>query len=106
MTSILDFSRIEIETFTRRKLARHKIQAAYFFGSFAQDLASAWSDIDLLIVMSTTLPFLERPRIFDDLYELGLPIDILVYTPEEFSQLKNSDSGFWSSFRKYHQRIV
>lgn len=106
VTSILDFSTTDIETFFQRKLARHKIQAAYLFGSYVQGLASAWSDIDLLIVMPTTIPFIERSRVFDDLYELGLPIDILVYTPEEFSTLKTSNSGFWSSFRTHHQQIV
>lgn len=105
-TSILDFSTTDIESFFRRKLDQHKIEAAYLFGSYVQGLASAWSDIDILIVMPTTIPFIERSRIFDNLYELGLPVDILVYTPEEFSLLKTSDSGFWSSFRDHHQRIV
>ena len=68
--------------------------------------ASAWSDIDLLIVMPTTIPFLERSRDFVELYELGLPIDILVYTPEEFKNLEASDSGFWRNFRTHHQRII
>ena len=106
VTSILDFSTIDIETFFRRKLIQHKVLEAYLFGSYIQGLASAWSDIDLLIVMPTTQPFLERSRAFSDLYELGLSIDILVYTPEEFNHLKTSDSGFWSSFRSHHQRIV
>jgi len=106
LISILDFSNTDIESFFSSKLTQHKIQAAYFFGSYVQGHASAWSDIDLLIVMSTTLPFFERSRCFDDLYELGLPVDILVYTPDEFSQLKNSNTGFWSSFRTHHQRII
>ena len=105
-TSILDFSATDIETFFCRKLTRHKVRAAYFFGSYVQGQASAWSDIDLLIVMPTTIPFIERSRDFFELYELGLPIDILVYTPEEFKNLEASDSGFWRNFRTHHQRII
>ncbi len=106
LTSILDFSTTDIEAFFQRKLSRHEIDAAYLFGSYVQGLASAWSDIDLLIVMPTTSPFIERSRAFDDLYELGLPIDVLVYTPEEFKTLKTSNSGFWKNFRNHHQRVI
>jgi predicted nucleotidyltransferase len=104
--SVHDFSASEIKTFLQQKLNRHKIKAAYIFGSFARKETSAWSDIDLLIVTNTTEPFLERARSFEELYELGIAIDILVYTPEEFSKLKDSNTGFWKTFQECHQRIV
>ena len=105
-TSILDFSSSAIESFLYNKLSQHKVDAAYLFGSCVQDKATAWSDIDLVIVMQTDAPFLERAREFADLFELGLPIDILVYTPQEFKQLQPSDSGFWESFRTNHKKIL
>ncbi len=104
--SLLDFSTDKIKKFIQNKLTKYKIIEAYLFGSLVQENASAWSDIDLLIVQSTTTPFLERARTFDELYELGIPIDVLVYTPEEFNQLKESDSGFWKNFKDNHLRII
>ena len=104
--SVLDFSAMEIETFLKQKLRQHTIEAAYIFGSLASNTASDWSDIDLIIVMQTSESFLERGRQFEELYELGLPIDILVYTPGEFEKLKKSNTGFWNSFLESHLRII
>jgi len=104
--SLLDFNPAEIKAFLQEKLSHHKINAAYIFGSFAKGQASAWSDIDLLIVMPTPAPFLERAREFDGVYQLGVPVDILVYTPEEFNQLKSSNVGFWKNFQEHNLRIV
>jgi hypothetical protein len=50
--------------------------------------------------------FIERPRQFFDLLDLGIPIDILVYTPEEFLQLRHSGSGFWKGFQENHLKIL
>jgi len=104
--SLLDFSRHEIETFLRRKLAEHPTHEAYLFGSYIQNQATAWSDIDLIIVMPSEIPFPERARSFHSLFELGVPFDILVYTPDEFEQLRDSDSGFWANFRKHHHQVI
>lgn len=105
-TSVTDFSLEEIIKRLRENISSHKIEAAFLFGSVVSKRALAWSDIDLIIVTKTELPFLERPPLFYDTFDLDIPIDILVYTPEEFDQLKNSDSGFWKSFRQNHCQIV
>lgn len=116
MTKILDSSRPEIslvdfpvgrvESFLKTKLLDHGVQEAYLFGSYAQGKATAWSDLDLLIVMDTDHPFLERSSRFSDLFELGVPIDILVYTPGEFASLGKEGSGFWREFQKHHLRLI
>lgn len=104
--SVLDYPRQEIEEFLHRKLSRHGVKEAYLFGSYAQNTLTAWSDLDLLIVAESQQPFVERPRQFFDLLDLGIPIDILVYTPEEFQQLRHSGSGFWRSFQENHLKIL
>ena len=104
--SVLDFSRDEIINLVREKLPLQEIEQAYLFGSVISEQTSAWSDIDLLIVMRTDQPFLERPRNFFDLVDFGIPVDIIVYTPDEFTRLKDSDSGFWKSFHNNHLQIV
>lgn len=62
----------------------------YLFGSWARGNETEDSDIDLLIVKKTALPRYERAR------ELGMliphrkyPLDLLVYSPEEFEELKD-----------------
>ena len=60
---------------------------AVAFGSYARGVADAWSDLDLVVVMETDLPRLERGRLLDDLYDaLPVSLDILVYTPAEFER--------------------
>ncbi|MDY6849213.1 MAG: nucleotidyltransferase domain-containing protein [Thermodesulfobacteriota bacterium] len=104
--SILDYPKQEIEDFLHEKLIRHGVIEAYIFGSYAQKNLTAWSDLDLLIVTESRQSFIERPRQFFDLLDLGIPIDILVYTPEEFLQLRHSGSGFWKGFQENHLKIL
>lgn len=105
-TSVLDFAPEEIQRFLHDKLTRHGVEEAYLFGSCAHGRATAWSDIDLVVIARTDLPFLERPRQFDDLFELGIALDLLVYPPEEFQRLRENPAGFWKSFEERHLRIV
>ena len=94
-TSATDFSRDEIIAFLRKKLAQHDIEKAFLFGSVANGECSNWSDIDVIIVKQTDMAFIERAAEFFDLFDLGIPVDILVYTPEEFHLLMRDPSPFW-----------
>lgn len=69
--------------------AQARPERIYLFGSWARGEETEDSDIDLLIIRRTTLPRYERAR------EVGMliphrkyPLDLLVYTPEEFEELK------------------
>ncbi len=104
--SVLDFTPQEITSFLQSSLSAEFVKEAYAFGSFVEGKLNPWSDIDLLIVADTELPFLERPRQFDELNALGVPIDVLVYTKDEFDVLKISNSGFWKTFQKCHLRLI
>ncbi|MGV9172692.1 MAG: nucleotidyltransferase domain-containing protein [Promethearchaeia archaeon] len=57
----------------------------YLFGSFAKNKVHEGSDIDLLIVGEFTEPFLKRIEKVLDLTDL--PIEPLVYTPQEFKEM-------------------
>ncbi len=57
------------------------------FGSLAAGKLHRWSDIDLLIVEKTTLPFFQRLHQKRLLLQPTVGTDILIYTPEEFEQL-------------------
>ena len=56
------------------------------FGSAARGEASEDSDIDLLIVSETEDTVEESIRARLAIGVIGAPVDILVYTPEEFSE--------------------
>jgi predicted nucleotidyltransferase len=63
------------------------VRKVIMFGSAARGQARTTSDLDLIVVMQTDLPFIER---FGPLWRRIKPataIDLLVYTPQEFEQL-------------------
>ncbi len=57
------------------------------FGSLEREDVHLRSDIDLLIIWKTDLPFLERLQVFYDDIKPNVAMDILVYTPEEIEKL-------------------
>jgi predicted nucleotidyltransferase len=58
------------------------------FGSVASGEIQPWSDIDLVIVQRTDLPFMKRVRQIRKLLKPRVGTDILVYTPSEFDRLR------------------
>ncbi|MFQ6099249.1 MAG: nucleotidyltransferase domain-containing protein [Armatimonadota bacterium] len=68
-----------------RELAALGAERVILFGSRARDDHEPWSDADLVVVMPSSLTFVER---LVDVYRQVSPritMDILVYTPEEFA---------------------
>ena len=69
---------------------RYRLKAIYLFGSCAKGALHEGSDIDLVIVGDFKERFFDRIGNVMDLTDL--PIDPLVYTPEEFAlMLKNGN---------------
>lgn len=59
------------------------------FGSFARDEVRGRSDLDIIAVMESDLPFVRR---LEELYGEIVPrveLDLLVYTPEEFEEMRH-----------------
>ena len=63
---------------------------AILFGSYARGSADAYSDLDLLVVCATELPFLDRFRLFEDVLDAFPGSDLLVYTPAEVEELRDA----------------
>ena len=64
------------------------------FGSVARGDLHAGSDIDLLIVKETPLSFADRiPEVLECLNS-KMPLEPLVYTPDEFEKLISSGNEF------------
>jgi len=57
------------------------------FGTLAKGRVHEWSDIDIVVVEQTHLPFFQRLRKVRKLLQPKVGTDIMVYTPEEFNRL-------------------
>ena len=62
----------------------HKV---ILFGSMAKGTVGEWSDLDLVIIKDTPLPFLQRLKEVALLCRAPVGVDFLVYTPAEFAQM-------------------
>ena len=67
-------------------LRKHRVSKAYLFGSWARGEEDEFSDIDILVVASSSRPFVDRFRDYPDVLRAPAGIDLLVYTPEEFAR--------------------
>ena len=103
---LFGFSREEFLDYIRRTL-EGRVKAAFSYGSYAREEMRGDSDIDLIVVTETDLPYPVRGRLFDDLRSRVPSLEILVYTPEEFASLTEDPSpGFWTSVVKEMARVV
>jgi len=69
------------------------VSKVILFGSSADlSLVNEWSDIDCCIIQQTKLRFLDRIVFWIDRIEPQLGMDLVVYTPEEFDILKETNS--------------
>ena len=68
------------------------------FGSYVKKTPDLFTDLDILIIMKTDKPFLERIKEVYSLLALPVDADILCYTPEEFERIK--ERGFFKRLLK------
>lgn len=81
-------SRAELERRVRQALAGTRVERAILFGSFARGTADALSDVDLVLIEPTDRPFVERGLAHPALFRLGVGVDLLVYTPQEWARMR------------------
>jgi predicted nucleotidyltransferase len=77
----------ELERYVKILAKEENPDQVIVFGSLATGQVHEWSDIDLVIVNQTRLPFLDRLCKAQGLLEPQVGTDILYYTPEEFAKL-------------------
>ena len=79
-----------VRTIKEKLSRRPEVELVVLFGSYAKGRRDLLTDLDVLVVMRSDKPFLER---IAELYrELGVSVDmdLLCYTPEEFERVKDS----------------
>ncbi len=65
------------------------------FGSFARGDIHEGSDVDIVVVADFQEPFLDRIRRLLDLNDgIGLPLEPVGYTPEEFDRMRQEGNRF------------
>ena len=83
-------TRRTVASWIRRRLPRllraYAVDQAYLFGSWGRGEADEHSDIDVIIVAPSRRPFVDRFRDYPDVWRTApAGIDLLIYTPEEFT---------------------
>ncbi len=75
-------------------IKEYRPEKIILFGSLATGEVSEVSDLDLLIVKDTSLPFYDRLREAALLCPLEVGADLLVYTPDEVEQASRENRFF------------
>lgn len=88
------------EVFARKKLldqelsrcldilkTKRNTEKVILFGKMAKGEVNEWSDIDLVIVEKTSLPFYQRLFHVRKLLRPQVAMDVIVYTPDEFETM-------------------
>lgn len=82
-----------IEQIVRRIIAVTDPKKIILFGSYARGEARPTSDLDLLVIADSTIPRHRRSApLYGALSKILLPMDIVVFTPEEVQE--------WSAVRQ------
>jgi len=77
----------EIENISSQIIAKYKPEKVILFGSAARGEAGPDSDLDFLIIKKETPYFgADRIRELSRLIDRNIPVDFLVYRPEEWEQ--------------------
>ncbi len=72
------------------KLSRLNVEKISLFGSYARGKIDLFTDLDVLVIIDTDKPFIERTAEIHSLLALPVDADILCYTPEEFQSMKDT----------------
>lgn len=77
-----------------------------YFGSYARGDAGVGSDLDLVVIVtSSAVPF-HRRGVTWDTTSLPVPVDLLVYSSDEWAQLAERGSAFARTLRVETQWLV
>jgi predicted nucleotidyltransferase len=96
----LDFEK-EIQNITQQIIEKYKPEKIVLFGSAARGKRDLDSDVDLLIIKKETpLYGADRIRELSRIIERNIPLDLLIYRPEEFEKRVQMGDPFLKSVLK------
>jgi uncharacterized protein len=77
----------ELKRYVKILVEEENPELILVFGSMVTGEIHEWSDIDLVVVQETKLPFMKRLHHLRGLLKPQVGTDILSYTPSEFDQM-------------------
>ena len=70
------------------KLRELDAEKVILFGSYAQGRADLFTDLDIIVVLDTDLPYVERSGYIYRELSPRVAADVLVYTPQEWQKMQ------------------
>jgi predicted nucleotidyltransferase len=78
-----------------KSLLPYQPERVFLFGSWARGEEDELSDLDLVVIKQTSAPFWDRLREVARLLPADIGgVDILVYTPDEFTMTQQEGNAF------------
>jgi len=84
----------ELERWLLLLIEHEQPEKIILFGSYCTGNIEEWSDLDMVIIKEDAAPFLERTRRVLALLQPRVGLDVLVYTPGEYAQLRREREFF------------
>jgi predicted nucleotidyltransferase len=81
-----------LEQILQRLQVMPEVSKVIQFGSFAAGRRDLFTDLDLIVIMETEQEIVQRTASLYQKLQVGVDMDLLVYTPEEFRRM--STHGF------------
>ena len=75
-------------------LREYEPKRIILFGSQARGNADRYSDLDIVIIKETNERFLDRLKTVYELVQPRFALDVLVYTPQEFTEMQERGNSF------------
>jgi predicted nucleotidyltransferase len=96
----LDYDK-EVQNITRQIIGKYKPEKIILFGSAARGEHNLDTDVDLLIIKKET-PYYgaDRIRELSRMIDRNIPLDLLIYRPEEFENRLQMGDPFIKSIIK------
>lgn len=80
----------KIKAITDKIVAEYQPEKIILFGSFAWGNPTRDSDVDLFIIKKSDRTMLQRTQdVYHIIFDIGVAVDVLVYTPEEVEKSIN-----------------
>lgn len=73
------------------QLKSYNPEKIILFGSYASGKPGEYSDVDLIVIKKTSKQFHDRQIEARMLLETDTPLDIFIFTPDEFEKHKNTN---------------
>lgn len=80
----------ELERFIHIVSGDERTKKIILFGSVARSEVEEWTDLDLVVVAETDLPFYERTRQILNSVSPKVGMDVIVYTLAEWEEMQRS----------------